>query len=162
MQDHKTAISELLKLCIAQLKMSQDESEKPVDILTQNFIQLTDLTSQLLKQNKTLGDSQIDHRLIEQLEQKVKTSVMAFQFHDRLTQRLCHVIEHLNTVEDMLRQESLKEIDIAKVLNEIKSSYSMEQERKVFDAILKGESVEQALQKAKLNSESDEQGIELF
>jgi arginine deiminase len=162
MHDNKKPISELLKLSMAQLKMAQQESENPVNTLTENFIELADLSSQLLKQNKQSKSPLLNQFLVEQLHKKIQACVVAFQFYDRLSQRLEHIMAHIDKAEKILQRKHPEDKDIQSIFQEIKSSYSMEQERKLLEAILQGQSIEQALQQAQSNSQTNNDSIELF
>jgi hypothetical protein len=95
----------------------------------------------------------------------VQQSIMAFQFYDRLSQRLDHVKEALEQlgklVADPGRLYSPQEW--TRLQQRIRSRYTMREEQEMFDALLRGESVEQALEAVKARLEAgDIDDIELF
>ena len=82
------------------------------------------------------------------LESDIQGAVVAFQFHDRTTQRLDHVCKNLDRLGVLISSpESLYNPEHWKAFqDQIKGSYSMESERIMFEHILQGQSIEQALQ----------------
>ncbi len=99
--------------------------------------------------------------------------IIAFQFYDKLTQRLSHVTSSLGALADLVS-------DVRRLYNpyewlgmqeKIKSRYTMEEERLMFDAMMEGKSVKQALaiylrameeKKQKALESDSEEDIELF
>lgn len=116
-------------------------------------------------------DLDLESKVAELGEQNTK-AVMAFQFYDRLSQRLEHVCTAISNLTTLVSDEEAiyqpeAWISLQKT---IRAQYTMEQEKLVFDAILSGKSIHEALAQAgkiNLNPEKKEHsaqdgGIELF
>ncbi len=97
-------------------------------------------------------------------QEKVYSSIVAFQFYDRLQQCLSHVSAGLQglsaIIETPQRLYNPQEWHILQ--NEIRSHYSMESEKVMFDAILEGKSIEEALALIDLKKGDAGNEIELF
>ena len=97
---------------------------------------------------------------------QVDSAIMAFQFYDRLCQRLEHVQNNLHMLSDLITDEGQIENSVGwQTLREkIKSSYTMETEHKMHEAVLKGATIDEALEifKSALAEQQDEDDIELF
>ena len=163
----------MLCLSIAQIKISMDEGESSVETLTHSFIDLVkdikgvleEHKEDLKKYNINILDEKID-LLTKDICTRVNDGIVAFQFYDRMTQRLSHVAEGLREVNNIIDDnEARNEVMKWKELqSKIRSNYTMEAERLMFDAILEGNSVEKAVQQYKENNlDRPEEGqIDLF
>ena len=103
------------------------------------------------------------------MKTNISASICAFQFYDRVCQRLDHVSRSLEKVSAvMASRESLCQPDAwRKIQLDIKSSYTMEAERLMFDYIMQGGSVAEALriyreQIDASGNKNNEDEIELF
>ena len=95
----------------------------------------------------------------------VHSSIIAFQFYDRMQQCLQHVTLSLNGLSEIVEspEKLYNPNEWKKLQNHIRTNYTMESEKLMFDAILQGKSVEEALQLAALQQEQpQEDDIELF
>jgi hypothetical protein len=81
------------------------------------------------------------------INSEIQNSVVAFQFHDRISQRLHNVTNALHSLSDLINSiERMGDPDEWRQLqNTIKQSYSMESERLMFEHIMLGASVDDAL-----------------
>lgn len=165
----------MLALAVAQIEASMAEGDESISTLSNAFTFIAaSLHDWREKQTAALTQSAIDQSQIDALEQnadsvqaQVNNAIIAFQFYDRLTQRLHHVKSSLLDLGDLIGDGSrLYNPEAWQSLQQgIKKSYTMEAERAMFDAILQGASVEEALntfrasQSAVSESEDD---IELF
>ena len=98
---------------------------------------------------------------------EMQQAIIAFQFYDKLCQRLMHVSKSLGVLASLVS-------DPAKLYNpyewkglqeKIKSKYTVEAERIMFEFILQGRSVEEALELAKQSkpeSSQQDDDVELF
>ena len=78
----------------------------------------------------------------------MQRSIVAFQFYDRLTQKLSHVYESLAHLGDLINSPAklYNPDEWKRIQEEIRSNYTMECERLMFDQIMEGASVTQALE----------------
>lgn len=169
----------MLYLSVCQIETSMSDSNRSVQELVESFTVLADHSKtvdahvQALSSLEDLGKVQqeVKDTTIE-MQQKINRAVTAFQFYDRISQRLDHIARGLEQVTRVLNSNSQRNDKSAwlAVQDRVKSSYSMEAERLMFEHILRGASVKEALEiyhhnfdKLKGN-EIDEDGdeIELF
>lgn len=159
----------LLQLAAAQLSLSLEETEKPFNDLTRLFLEIVQHHNQIdeLLQQKPMPDIDKLHQLHKQTEAKVKTSVVDFQFYDRMSQRLHHILSNLqqailvlNDIDNFQDEQQWQ-----KIFDKIEQSYTMQEEKDLYLAIKKGEGFESAVQnliKKTHEKEAIETDIELF
>jgi hypothetical protein len=73
---------------------------------------------------------------------------MAFQFYDKLVQRLDHVCHSLGGLGHVVADKSrlYNPSEWVNLQQQIRGKYTMEEERAMFDAVLHGMSVKEALE----------------
>jgi len=168
----------MLALAVAQVESSMKDGAQSVDTLTQSFTHMAKYIKKIRTVTQKVTPSTLStfQEVIENtaltLEENVQDAVVAFQFYDRISQRLEHVCNSLDQLGGLINDpSSLYSPDRWHTLQEdIKSSYTMEAERIMFEHILKGHSIEDALEiyrqhvESAAANESDEDGdeIELF
>lgn len=159
----------LLMISVIQIERSMREGETSVSTLTGSFTDMVEQLQAIAVQLDTLEES--DAKYIAQKHcsattAKIENSIVAFQFYDRLNQCLEHVVLSLKGLSEIVENpERLYNPSEWKKLQEhIRSKYSMETEKLMFDAIIAGESLESVLTIAAENDlqDTDENGIELF
>jgi len=130
----------LLGLAASQIEVALRETEAPVAALGEVIT--------------GLGDSAAG-----------RAAATALQFHDRLMQRLSHVRDTLSALAEFLGapDEGGTGADWDKLRADIRSRYSMEQERVIFDLLLRGSSPDEVLQAlAELRSGGAAGRVDLF
>ena len=133
--------------------------------MANNIQEITDTTRAL--QNNGGNEAELGN-IVERCEnmgRMVHTTVVAFQFYDRMTQKLDHVHNSLASlgalIGDPVRITSANAWNALQ--SDIRSSYTMEAERAMFDALMNGATVAEALELlTKLNDEQPEGDIDLF
>ena len=157
----------LLNLSAAQVDVIMQESDLSVNTLTDSF---TDLVESLQAINTHLtaladsGERQQALACCANTQDKIQAAIVAFQFYDRMQQCLQHVTLNLRGLSKLVESpERLYTPNAWRELqSQIRSRFTMESEKVMFDAILQGKSVDEAIaaKVAFKDSESDE--IELF
>ncbi|MFB9884883.1 hypothetical protein [Balneatrix alpica] len=124
----------MLGLAIAQIKCSIHDSSVSINNLTEAFAKLSDQLAESAP--------------MQEAELHIEQAIIAFQFYDRLDQRLDHVIKGLSglglLIDDSQRRYSPQAW--ADLQEAIKQSYSMQAEREMFEMIVKGKSIEEVVQ----------------
>ena len=174
-QFHKN-VAELTRLAAAQIRVTVTESGESVDDLTRSFTEIVAQDRSIRASIEQLPDvpeikeikEQISH-LSTQIGMNVQNAVMAFQFYDRLCQRLDHTSEclrNLSEIEDNEQTSSAGEV--IKLRDKVYNHFTMEEERLLFDAVLTSKDFEQAIAEysnaralAQLENDDDDD-IELF
>ncbi|WP_054114231.1 hypothetical protein [Marinagarivorans algicola] len=144
----------MLYLAICQIEATLSDSNASVETLTHSFtalaehnhamnanIQAVNEPQDLEAFKKTIADT------TDKMNVNIKKSVQAFQFYDRVCQRLDHVSSSLKTVSGIMSNNDSLHIpaEWRRIQNTIKNSYTMEAEHAMFEHIMQGGSIEEAL-----------------
>jgi len=144
----------MLELAAGQVEAAMTDSNSSVEVLTDTFTSLADTLQNIDAAVDTLPDT-IGNGLVKAeiqantqlVASKVKQAIVAFQFYDKLVQRLDHVCLSLaglsNLVSDRSRLYSPAEWKALQ--DEILAKYTMIEERAMFEAVLNGATVKEAL-----------------
>ncbi|MCG8670331.1 MAG: hypothetical protein MI867_13010 [Pseudomonadales bacterium] len=168
----------MLCLAMAQVETSLNDSSKSVDVLTESF---TDIANDAQSLVKTLQEAEssdaLDQSKMDMMSKassilsKMNHAVVAFQFYDRLSQKLAHVNESLTHLGDVIADQNrvYNPEEWSKIQQEIRTNYTMECERLMFDLIMKGATIKEALELYRhefdlldVASDDSEDDIELF
>ncbi len=85
------------------------------------------------------------------LAKKVETAIMAIQFYDAMTQKLTHISENLQALADSMADPGRVNQPIAwhALKQRTRARFTMESERRVFDALMRGITMEEAVRAVK-------------
>jgi hypothetical protein len=146
-------MANMLGLCEAQMESALHDSDKAVDALIQAFTCLVDTTRAVnaltdnlppeIKETVALGLNQ----QVQAISKQIASAVVAFQFYDKLTQRLGHVRYSLSTLALFVcdRSQSASPDQWQRLLNTLRRLYRTEEERQIFQSIMDGIASEQGL-----------------
>jgi len=136
----------MLALCEAQMEAATQDSDVAVDTLINSFSDLMNLVRELnAESNQNHSDTQtIKFASEEEMKQRYQTlmrqvnnAIMAFQFYDKLSQRLGHVRYSLSTLAlfvcDRLNSQKPEHWD--KLVTTLGRLYRTAEERAIFDSI---------------------------
>jgi len=176
---HMRETINMLYLAVCQIEATMNDSNKSVDTLTESFTKLATHTGDFSDQIQKISQveelevfKQDINTTAASMQENINDSIHAFQFYDRVCQRLDHVARSLEKVSSLMEDEKLvfQESEWRKLQDKIKSSYTMDAERIMFEYIMRGGSVSEALEiyrhhfeaerNKKLDDDFDE--IELF
>jgi len=161
----------MLKLAAAQVEFSLKDGTNSVDTLTDSFtgmagsIKAIELsTAGLFEKYKISKDDQtavVDN--CQQVAGKMQQAIVAFQFYDTLVQRMDHVVNSLSRLGDLVSDPGrlYSPHEWGALQEVIRSRYTMEKERELFDAILNGEDMMEVLERMHQVA-TTEDDIELF
>jgi hypothetical protein len=162
--------AKLLGLSITQIHTSLTDGDNPVSTLTDSFQQLANFCANV---QSLSSDDSTQHKSKEEIDElarnmssSIDEAIVAFQFYDRLSQRMAHVSSSLEQLSDLIKDDDhLNDPMGWKTLRDhIKASYSLEAEHVMYQAIMDGATTAQALEiYEKVMHESDaSDDIELF
>jgi len=156
----------LLTVSVSQVEANMNAGDDSVTTLTESFTGIVDHMAAINGLLNTLEASETKNETLQHCQQasdKIQTSIIAFQFYDRLQQSLSHVAHSLKGLSDLVDspERLYNPIEWKKFQDEIRGRYTMESEKILFDAILQGKSIEEALQLVNQSDEEDDE-IELF
>ena len=153
----------MLALAVAQVESSMTDGEQSVSTLTASFTEMAQYIAKLRDVSAKITPEKLDKykkviaATTQELENNVQGAVVAFQFYDRITQRLEHVCNSLDQLGGLINDKgALFNPDKWHALqDQIKSSYTMEAERIMFEYILRGHSISEALEIYRHHFEED-------
>jgi hypothetical protein len=166
----------MLNLAVAQIDQSMNEGNSSVETLSSSFTSLATNLSDIQSSILQMKDENVDADKLKVIIEgstttaldKVNYAIIAFQFYDKLTQRLDHVSQSLGDLTNLITDPNSLYSPVAwqGLQASIRSKYTMEEERNMFDSVIAGAPIELALadfRKALLNKDNcDEDEIELF
>ncbi len=141
----------MLNLAVAHIKRSMLDGDESVHALSNSFTDMVGLNKVIQEASSKLTDSP-DKRAIEnacnEIAEKTNSALVAFQFYDILTQRLDHICSSLSAMSELFADNERLNTpyEWAALQEKIKAKYSIQADRDMFEAILAGKSVEEALQ----------------
>lgn len=170
--DHIRETVVMLELSSGQIEGALTDSNNSVEVLTSSFTTMAGYMGMISETVAELSDEGAAGATKESLQAvagsvsgMVHDAIMAFQFYDKLVQRLAHVNHSLSELSGLIGDDT-RHFDPAewKVLQEtIRSKYSMKEEQAMFDAVMHGVPVKQALEQFMLEMKGKQgDDIELF
>lgn len=164
----------MLCLAIAQIRASLTEGDSSINHLSESFTQLLDSTQHI---TDVITEQEEKHSLRDDVTESTQVisriatdAIMSFQFYDKLNQRLTHVSENLEKLGELIGNAArlYNPSEWKRLQEDIQSDYSMESERVMFEAIMHGASVSEAINMSRNQAQSpaastqDDDDIELF
>lgn len=139
----------MLTLAVSQIECTMTDGEKSVSELSQSF---TYIASKLQEITEKTSDQVADDDSLkidaQDVHSRVVNAIISFQFYDRLSQRLDHVKRDLLWLSELVSnpEELYSPAAWKKLQEDIMSNYTMEEERLMFQHIMSGASVQEALE----------------
>jgi uncharacterized protein YqgV (UPF0045/DUF77 family) len=164
----------MLNLAIAQVSGSLVNGDESVAELTESFTSMAGAIMEIRETIEATGTpvEGLENNVLETIDQKcqmlsdkVQSAIIAFQFYDRFTQNLSHVNESLNSLGDLIGDQSklYNPEEWTRYQQAMRNRYSMPEEHEMFDMIVSGASVAEVLENFKSKKVEHEVGeIELF
>ena len=160
--------SKMLILSAVQVEDMLDQADLSVNTLTESFTSIVEHMQSINKFLHELDSCQVRDEAIAycaETTDKIESSIVAFQFYDRMHQCLQHVTSNLKGLSELVQSPDrlYNPAEWRQFQNEIRARYTMESEKLMFDAIVKGKSVNEALAIKNQHQEEDQSdNIELF
>jgi ubiquinone/menaquinone biosynthesis C-methylase UbiE len=138
-----------------------------VNTLTESFTDIVGSMQMINNHLLSLGFSDDrEQALVCCLETKAKiqAAIIAFQFYDRMQQCLQHVTSNLRSLSTLVEspERLYNPNEWREFQHQIRSRYTMESEKMMFDAILQGKSIAEAISAKDAYQQSQTNDIELF
>ena len=162
----------MLHLAVAQIEMSLREGDESVETLSKNFTAMIGSVENISEANKRLACREENleiSRTVEaesgRISAQMHESIIAFQFYDKLSQRLSHVSHALGALAMLVndRTRLYQPHEWADLQGSIRARYTMREEQEMFDILLAGGSVDEALAKGMAaRHAADGEDVELF
>ena len=143
-------IANMLELCGVQMESALQDADVAVDSLIKAFTSVSEtarVMNALAEQLPEEARIHIENTLNKQLDEitrQIGAAVVSFQFYDKLTQRLGHVRYSLSSLAQFVcdRAQSSERDQWRRLLNALRRLYRTEEERKIFEMITNGISVD--------------------
>jgi len=158
----------MVQLSGGQINMAMHEGNESVSVLSDSFIAMMAATKEIEVIARKAGfddDSEIiDH--CRSVSGKMQGSIVAFQFYDKLAQRMEHVVDGMGWLSDLISDQKRvhENAEWIGLQGRIRKSYSMKEEQDMFDALLNGASLDEALELGRnaLIHDQENDEVELF
>lgn len=144
----------MLEVAAGQVEAAMKDSNSSVEVLTDTFTSLAE-TLQLIDDAigtlpDTIGNGLVKSEIqanTQLVASKVHQAIVAFQFYDKLVQRLDHVCHGLAGLSRLVadRQRLFNPAEWTALQDEILAKYTMVEEHEMFRTVLAGASVKEAL-----------------
>lgn len=156
----------MLNLAVARIEHAMCEGDDSISTLTDSFTTLAESARNINQSAQNLPEC--DEKAVilhngKNVSTKVTAAIMAFQFYDRLSQRLHHVSNSLNAMTALIDDDCrLSKPEEWRQLQEtIRAKYTLDDDKKMFDQLMQGMTVAEVLKQANESGPADDD-IELF
>jgi len=145
----------MLEVATGQIEAAMKESNSSVDVLTDSFttmagyLHMISSTVGSLPDEGEIGETKKNvQEAANHVSGMVHQSIVAFQFYDKLSQRLAHVSHSLAALNDLVgdKHRVLSPQEWGALREKIRSKYTSVDECAMFDAVVSGMSVHEALE----------------
>lgn len=161
----------MLELSAGQIEAAMTDSNSSVEVLTDSFTTMAGYMRTIADSVSALpddGDAGDAKRNLgaaaEHVSGMVHQAIIAFQFYDKLVQRLAHVNQSLAGLSGLVSDNArlYNPAEWRALQEKIRARYTMREEQAMFDAVMAGLPVKEALEQfmAEMKDKSDD--IELF
>lgn len=150
----------MLSVSVAQIQSTLNDGGESVDELTSSFVDLAETFHNLMT-HKT----DIDHTDLVGIRHQIEHAIVAFQFYDRISQRLDHVSNSLMQMSDIIADPAQRQDpEVWQTFQQHnQAKLTMESERQLFADILNGVPIDEAIANTRNKRDADsDDSIELF
>jgi hypothetical protein len=160
----------MLNLAVAQIAMAMHEGEDSVESLSRSFTEMIGNVNAIAVAVTETGDGDaaLQGDVLQRcasVQGRIQQNIMAFQFYDRLSQRLDHVRFALDALSALVADNTrlFNPGEWHGLQQTIRTRYTMREEQDMFDALAGGATVEEALEVVRAKIRQGEiDDIELF
>ncbi|MEK6748950.1 MAG: hypothetical protein AABY83_07050 [Pseudomonadota bacterium] len=162
--DDETAL--ILKLAAAQTGLSLSQASDSVNTLTANFSEMVKSIHAIKLEAQKISTQEAQDILAhcEEFLNRVQAALVGFQFYDRMHQRLDHIAHHLeNTLQVVSDKGTVNDPAAWQILKDkIKKSYNIEEDRILFEQVMQGKPVKEAVKTAARHAKAALDKVEIF
>lgn len=161
----------MLELAAGQIEHAMKDSNASVDVLTDSFTtmagylrSMSDVLDSLPDDGTGDGKKSEMQRMADNVKGMIQQSIIAFQFYDKLTQRLTHVCQSLAALSGLVgdRPRLYRPTEWVGLQEKIRSKYTTVEEHALFEAVMSGVPVQEALDRYIKDMKKKGDDIELF
>ncbi|HMV18517.1 MAG TPA: hypothetical protein PLN96_12795 [Zoogloea sp.] len=161
----------MLELAVGQIEAAMKEGHSSVEVLTDSFTSMAGYMRMIAGALEQLPDTPATQNLKDNLighagevSGRIQRSIIAFQFYDKLTQRLAHVSHSLEALSGLVvdQRKLYNPFEWVALQEKIRAKYSTREEVDMFNAVMQGMPVKDALEKYKAGLKDKGDDVELF
>lgn len=161
----------MLELAAVQIETAMKDSNSSVEVLTNSFTTMASYMQSISQTIQTLPDEgeiglakQNLSGVSEHVSSMVHQAIIAFQFYDKLVQRLTHVGISLGDLSDLVSSSGrlFNPNEWVNLQQKIKAKYTTREEIAMFEAVMQGMPVQEAVDKFIAEMQENPDDIELF
>lgn len=162
----------MLGVAIGQIEVVMRDGDESVGVLTNSFASMSNAVNAISEAAHHLPDNDATRSVRDIIDsnssfvaEQMQKAIMAFQFYDRMAQSLDHVCHTVDALADLISNTKrlYNPDEWVAIQEKIRSKYTIESERVMFDAILNGASVHEALELSRQQAASSRNDdIEFF
>ncbi len=159
----------MLNLAVAQIEHSMRVGEDSVQTLTDSFTTMAGYVKSLdIAISKNISEGEVKSLMqsnCSAVSERVHCTIIAFQFYDNLCQHLNHVSNSLSALGDLIanKKRLYDPNEWLGLQEKIKSRYTLDTDRQMFEDVLQGKTIEEVLNNALQKKEKEkDDDIELF
>lgn len=155
----------IINVAVARIEHAMLEGDDSFTTLSKSFVEMINSAEEITQSTKELDDSPIKQQINKNcldISQRVGSTIVAFQFYDKLSQRMALVSKALDSLNEVLKDESKthNQQEWLNLQKTIRSKYTLDSDQEMFDAVLNGTPIEDALKVAVEKTTENE--IEFF
>ena len=161
----------MLELAAVQIESAMKDSNASVEVLTRSFTTMADYMQTIAATLQTLPDQgeaglakQSLTGVSEHVASMVHQAIIAFQFYDKLAQRLSHVGLSLGELSNLVGDSHrlVNPGEWVALQQKIRAKYTTREEIAMFEAVMQGMPVQVALDQFRADMKIQGNEIELF
>jgi len=155
----------MINVAVARIEHAMIEGDDSFTSLSQSFVETVNSANEITHAIEELADSSVKDNIkknCQDISQRVNESIIAFQFYDKLSQRMALVSKSLGSLSNVLedKDKTNNQDEWVNLQNMIRSKYTLDADQEMFDAVLGGMPIEEALKAAVKKTTEDD--IEFF
>ena len=160
----------MLDLAVSRIEKTMKEGDESITRLAELFTSMMGNVQIIGKAAEKMpdgGDKDAIQDNFKSVSEKMNDAIVSFQFYDLMAQRLSHVSHSLASLAELIGDDRrlYNPYEWYGLQQMIRSKYIHDEDRAMFDAILEGATVEQALgisAKKTHRSEAEDENVEIF
>lgn len=161
----------MLELAAAQIEAAMRDSNASIDVLTDSFTSMAGymrMISETVAAMPARDDTAEARDSLLQVSGQVSGmmhhAIVAFQFYDKLVQRLAHVGHGLGALSGLVSDQRrlYNPGEWVGLQEKIRSKYTTRDEVAMFEAVMQGQSVQEAIESYMASMKDQSDDIELF
>lgn len=148
---HSSEAALILTLTMARIEHALGEGSLSIDNLTQNFSHLVSKIQSIETSASTISEQDAQQTITHDCQSAnaiIADIIVAFQFFDRMNQRLTHVVNGLQEFSNLVtdQEQQTKTAAWQALLSRLQAVHTLDSDKGFGDAIVAGKRVDEAMQ----------------